>query len=267
MRPNKQFFIVELDLGEQEKRKELIPGTGIQIADTMTDLKFYLQSAPIIAIGEQAHEYFPEAQVGDILIFHHTVEHAEWRQLEKVGNKVKLVVEGCADDCFGIQKLSDLSIIPSRDHVWCKPIKDGLELNTVIETPEGTKTLSIIRVNDEDSLRARITTIQEHIEHIETTSTPNPHQVMLLKQEQAAITAELNKPMAQALKVAIINREASRKVFVEAGDTILMNGYFGYNGYPLSVQGVTRKGNRLAYSGEKEDFILVRTDFLIAKKS
>lgn len=280
MRPNKQYFIVEINSQEQEDRKILIPGTEIKIADTVQDFKYYLQAAPIIAIGETAASYMPEAEVGDYLIFHHTVEFDEWRLINRrvtsdlpysIADKkdvyLQLLVRADIDDVYGIQKASTLEIIPSHEHVWCEEIKEETSFEVEVEGEDGEKKkIFAFATDNEESLRARIEELQSQSEFLATGSMMNKEQMAKLKAEQESITKELNRPRAQPLRICHINKSTSDRLGAITGDTVLSNGWIGYKGYPLSVQDLFKENGIIKKNGSKKDYILVRAKFLLGIK-
>lgn len=280
MRPNKQYFIVEINLQEQEDRKILIPGTEIKIADTAQDFKYYLQMAPIIAIGEMAAKYMPEAEIGDYLIFHHVVEFDEWRLInrrvtsnlpyniaEKKDVYLQILVKADIDDVFGIQKANTLEIIPSHEHVWCEELKEQSSFEVEVIAEDGTKkTILALATDNEESLRLRLEELQKQAEFLATGSMQNKEQMMKLKTEQESITRELNKPRAQPLKISHINKATADRLDAKVGDTVISNGWIGYKGYPLSVQNLYLDNGVIKKRGTKEDYILVRAKFLLGIK-
>ena len=280
MRPTKEYFLVEINLQEQEDRKVLIPGTDIKIADTVADFKYYLQAAPIIAIGEKAKSYFPEAEVGDFLIFHHTVEFDEWRHIghrvvsglpvsvaEKKDVFQQILVRADIDDVFGIQKINTLEIIPSPEHVWCQEIKEETTFSVTVKDEFGKdKTILAFATDNEATLRARIEELQNQAEFISTGRVSDKSVIMEIKREQESITKELNKPRAFPLKAAIVHPSTMERLSIENGDIVLSNGWMGYKGYPISVQDLHYQNGELKKKGATTEYLLVRSKFLLAIK-
>jgi len=281
MRPNKQFFLIEINAQEQEDRKILIPGTDIKIPDTVADFKYYLQAAPIIAMGINAEKYFPEARIGDYLIFHHTIEFDEWRLLnervttglppslaDKKDIYLQIIVEASIDDVFGIQKADTLEIIPSHEQVWCEEMKEPTSFELEITVEDGTKNSILAFVTDtEGTLRSRIEELQSQSEFLGRHGKFNHEKMMELKKEQESITKELNKSRAWPLKVAYINNVTSRQLETNKGDIVLSNGWIGYKGYPLSVQDLYKEDGIIKKRNSVKEYLIVRAKFLLGLKT
>lgn len=73
LKPNKNYFLVRILKAEQRERKDKIG--SIVIPPALVFQTRNMQCGEIIGVGENCKKYFPEAQVGHILIFHHFVEH------------------------------------------------------------------------------------------------------------------------------------------------------------------------------------------------
>jgi len=237
MRPNRQFFLVEIDLKKQKKKMESIEGTSLVAPTGYEYMKYYLQAAPIIAIGEDAAKWFPEAKVGDILIFHHTVEDDDWRLVHfDVEKEIEWrVVEGEENSVFGIQKLIEgIPIIPSKPYLWCKTIPlvtdDGWKKIAGVYLPEES-------LRSEDAMRLRIEDIEHQIEFV--SGGQNAGQIITeLKKEQAVLTHLLNRKYLHELELVNIHQETSKRMDgVEKGDHVFVEGWINFKGYPLSVDG------------------------------
>jgi hypothetical protein len=70
--PCAPYFYIRINKEVQNNRKEKIG--SLYVPPDYVFMKRNMQCGEILAIGTAAHEYFPEAKVGDILICHHLVE-------------------------------------------------------------------------------------------------------------------------------------------------------------------------------------------------
>ncbi len=125
MRPQKHYFLVRINRKEQKEREEKIG--SIYIPPTYTHMTRCMENAEIVAIGERAHEEFPEARVGDRLIIHHFIEGAtddhgnhEWLvDQDEVYNYYVVPsheYNGERNMCYGVY--NGETIIPSKDYIF-----------------------------------------------------------------------------------------------------------------------------------------------------
>lgn len=244
MRVTKNYFLVGINKEAQKLKMKLASGSGLIIAaDTYTFMKNYLQSAPIWQIGANAKKFFPEAQEGDELIFHHTVEDDEWRLLQTTTDVEGVewewrIVKADIDDVFGIRK-PDGTLIAAREHIWCKEL-EGTKTHEEAWVKKG----SLFITNEgyletEEAIRARIDEIDLHIKYMCEGVNVTEEIVRPLKQEQAALTKKLNKEKLHPLELVYIHPQTAREDLsnIEAGDHIYMKGWIDYNGYPLTIFG------------------------------
>lgn len=248
MNSNKQYFLVKIDLEEQRKRLELLP--GFTIANNFSDMKYYLQCAPVISIGSKAAKWFPEVELGDVLVFHHTVEDDEWRVVYE-DLDIKLLLVRCTDDdVFGVQKIPSLEIIPSKNHVWCVPFekpKSNEELweqsGSIVYLPDGSLT-------NADTIREEIEKLQEVAKFIGE-GINSRERVADIKRKQAILTQSLNNKVPHKHIVKLIHTQTSLDIDVNQEDIIYMQGWIDFKGYPLQV--------------DDQQYLLIRKQFIFAK--
>jgi hypothetical protein len=119
------FFLVKIPKKEQRERLEKIG--SLYYPPEHVFMKRGMQCGEIVLIGKRAHEFFPEAKVGDILICHHFIEG------KTHGNKQKFFAidedenwnyycvtafchNGDRNNTFGVW--NGERIIPSKDYVF-----------------------------------------------------------------------------------------------------------------------------------------------------
>lgn len=265
MRPANDKFFIRIDHAEQVKRRELIPNTGIIMADTYLDLKYNLQAAPIIAIGKDAKEFFPEAEIGDILIFHHIVEHEDGgRTIDKNDDYSILYVNANSEDIFGIQKIDTLEIIPCREWIWT-----SIKQDQTISAIENGSLVSVNLYQFEGYIRSEIERKQEDIKNwSDSMITPMiKEKIRQTQMEMGELNKELNKARAKECIIDYIHPETSKLMGMKKGDTAIFTGYIGFDGYPLSVQDIEKTPDgELVTAGSKKSYFLHKYDFIIAKK-
>src|ERR1035437_8362497 len=75
LRAMPNYFIVKIEIEKQKERKEKIG--SLYIHASYTFMRRNMQQGEIVAIGSIVATQFPQAKVGDTLIFHHFVEGSE----------------------------------------------------------------------------------------------------------------------------------------------------------------------------------------------
>lgn len=71
VKPTKPYFLVRINKQEQKERMEK---TGMFFNPSQVFMTRNMQHGEIVSIGENAAKAFPEAEIGQTLIFHHFVE-------------------------------------------------------------------------------------------------------------------------------------------------------------------------------------------------
>lgn len=108
---------------------------NLQRGDDQVDMRFNLQFGEIVAIGTKAAELFPEPDLGDYLIFHHSVEykerasgdknHNDWHLIDKIkeeDDEYEYRVVHVEKEVFGVFKPNEApeeAIIPYPTHIFC----------------------------------------------------------------------------------------------------------------------------------------------------
>lgn len=129
-RPHSPYFLVRV-LKQIEKESKSKIGSII-IPDHLTFMQFNTQCGEIVDIGEGAAKYFPQAKVGQLMLFHHFVQ-AETKEDAKVNHLIHedkdfhyYVVTayeyaGKGNECYGV--LDGDRIIPNKDYVFLEAEK------------------------------------------------------------------------------------------------------------------------------------------------
>jgi len=232
MRVNHQYFLIEIDKKAQAKAKEVLP--GVKIADTMTLMKYYLQCGPILQIGKDAKASFPEAEVGDIMIFRHTVEDDEWREIYKDDNVSWRLLQNDGYDILGVKK-KDGTIIPEKGWLFCKEIKKPAGWAKI----NGLFRFTGAVFDTAEDIHARIDELDNQIKYLAESSGDVGPKIEQYKKEQQKLTKMLNMTRIKETELIYIHPD-TRHRFKNVADhsTILFEGWIDYNGYPLTFEGI-----------------------------
>ncbi len=244
--------------------KLILPG-GLLVPIDETG-RFALQYGTIMQVGELgskemgvtpfANTNFPEAQVGDTLIFGHWLETDETVRIPvEDDNFIYIAIIDNSHDIKGIQK-PDGTIIAHPLQVWCTEIKKA-EVTKVDDLPgqwavnqEGLFVFEG-QFEDEKYLRDKIEDNEVHSKYMASVhdeSTYNPviaEKVGDNQKEAGKITNQLNQVLVSELEVFKIHPNTAQLLSnVKEGDSIFSQGYIDARGYPLNYKG--------------QDYILVR---------
>jgi len=132
-RPLPPYFLIRVSRQEEKKSKSTI-GSFI-LPETMAFMAHNTQCGEIVAIGERAHEYFPEAKVGHILMCHHFVQMnnedeakeshlIEWDEEFNYYIVTAYDYAGKANETYGVW--DGEKIIPNKDYVFLETKKPNL---------------------------------------------------------------------------------------------------------------------------------------------
>lgn len=133
-------YVNSLSINGEVSTKKVVLGSfslNLQRGDDQIDMRYNLQFGEIVAIGSKATEVFPEPELGDYLIFHHSVEYKERAHGDKNHNDWHLVgktkeedddyeyrVVHCEKEVFGVFKPNlpaEDAIIPFPTFIFCHP--------------------------------------------------------------------------------------------------------------------------------------------------
>lgn len=254
--PSAQFFLVRIPKNQQKERLEKIG--SIYIPPDYVFLTRGMQCGEIIAIGEGAKQYFPEAQIGHILLFHHIVEGKK----DHNGNYsfyigaddeyTYYIVTAYSDN--GEKNLSygvwdGEKIIPNKDYIFLKTHQEKetdipeLELESCLAgegsfKPDIAMTFSaggLIIPKERKKSRHELTEQMNkntiRIKQISRISRMRPEvveEIQNLEAENNRISKEINKRTYEFHTIAAINQEFNIQIErsfnhkVNAGDKVAM---------------------------------------------
>lgn len=242
LRPNSPYFLVRIAKKAAEERKEKIGDLFINpngVAMTRN-----MQHGEIVGISQRAGQNFPEAKLGQTLIFHHFVEgmdnhDASDNHLVDSDESyfyyvvTPIAFNGKRNEVYGVW--NGEAIIAHPDYVFLEAdkkteIADDTPdefLNKAIEkTSSGLIVFKEWKESREEKT-ARMTAIKAEIQELSSKNkmTPQLRNVILEKEEEMnKISMEINTktyaPYKIAFAPAILNDWFSRKV--KAGDILYM---------------------------------------------
>lgn len=160
------YFLIRINKQQQQEKKEKIG--SIYLHPNEVFMTRNMQMGEIIGIGKEAHEYFPEAEIGDTAIIHHFIEKKEvgffidedetynyyittvFDYMERFPKKAEQEKKdgsipfyaGKGNLCYGIIK-KDGEIIPNKDFIFLeteKPAETDLpDLEITSNLKDGNK--------------------------------------------------------------------------------------------------------------------------------
>ncbi len=224
------------------------------------DYRYNLQYGHVVAIGNEAGEKFPEVNVGDILLLHHTVEHKpspeglifdnDWRCLEidpATKDEYRLARE--EHDVLGVLKKTDTGyyIIPHKDWVFCHPDIMPAQFQMV----EGIWLPNKWRM-DLEEMADKLTELKDYMESVASAAVLHEKTTELNYRQQEEIEKkirEINRERAELSNrmrmkhliessVVFINPATCEELQeeIEPGDKVVMD---QYGLYPLELPGVS----------------------------
>ncbi len=228
----------------------------IVLPPQVIDFQFNLQFGEIVEVGAIAANEFPDAKVGDTLIFHHHVEHKprtegdpnyhDYHLVDTDENGDEYRIVNFVDELFGVWKQSEGVIIPYKKFIFCRAeIKKASIQKTAsgLWFPDGWETTI-------DDLQAKIDETKAHMEEIssstimqERTSEANykkkeeiSKMLNMLNNERRQLSIKMNQKKFVELTVVFINPLTCEELQTEisTGDVLIAD----YNTlYPLDLFG------------------------------
>jgi chaperonin GroES len=224
------------------------------------DMQNNLQYGIIKQIGKLAGREFPQAQLGDALIFTHHVEYKSRPEndinfkdvhlIKTLPNGNELRTVDFSHECFGVIKYKDgqPTIIPFRNHIFCH---QNIQKAKVLEDPNTGIYLPDSWQETMDDLESKLEELQLQIDEISKTTILSARtnefnydrkleifkQIDRIQKEKLEVSNKMRKSKLVELTVMYINPETQDTLGqpIKTGDKILAN-YFTL--YPLDVGGV-----------------------------
>jgi hypothetical protein len=243
------FFLIRIPKDAQRERLEKI---GIfYFPPQYAYMKRGMQCGEIVMIGDSAHQYFPEAKVGDILINHHLVEGKSTERKQKVymidenKNWAYYVITGFCHNgernmTFAVW--NGKNIIPNKDYIFLEVEKEpesempDFDINApglgriVTNMPfkqaaNGIVTIKPRKLTREDlsaKMKANILEIKKLSRWLPIMREKVTPMIRGLEMENERLSKEINTVICESHVVAACNPEFSRDHNVHRGDSIFI---------------------------------------------
>lgn len=260
MQVTKPYIFIRIDKKAQKEKRERISAL-ILGSPQYAFMARNLQYGTVLQIGELAQKNYPDAQIGDTILFQHTIEGDIETGCERIidrepdGNEVLYLDGSNALDnyeIYGVVK-PDGTLIPAQKYVFLK---------TVIREIKARPFSSLIFQNEDfelsdDQVRIKLEELTEECEKLKETLKSINHKddrASLIKDldykygERDRMTKYLNDPRLAEATVFAINSLTSREYEVKEEDRIVT---FQSYLYPLEVM-----GSRFLLA-EREDILAV----------
>lgn len=152
MHVNSPYLLVNIDKAAQLKKQDALG--SINLDPRYLFMLYNLQHAPILQISKSAQELFPQAEVGDIAIFHHSVESnpnflVEYKENRDEVRVARITSEWMDNQVYGIVKDRGV-LIPHPDWVFVHPKVSRLR---VLPESKVLAQMSADMYEDEDYLK------------------------------------------------------------------------------------------------------------------
>lgn len=226
-KPHSPYFLIRVLKQKEKEAKERIG--SVLIPETATFMAFNTQCGEIIAIGEKAAKYFPEAKIGHILLVHHFVQgmdadDAKTNHLIYDDADYNYYVVTCyeyngkGNETYGVW--DGKNIIPNKDYVFLeaeKPPVNDLPPDEAInqalkKTDSGLFLFDKWKESREDK-EAKQNELKNQVESLAKSGTHKRHinQAIVEKQwEMEAISKEMNVQTYEPHTVAFANDELGK---------------------------------------------------------
>lgn len=228
------------------------------------EMEYNLQYGTIVEIGSAARAAFPEAEAGDVLLFHHTVEYKPRTEGDKLYNDYHLVgaagedelrVVDIGHEVFGVLKVAEARIIPYERYIFCHHNirKASFQHKGGIWMPDAWEKTTQQMADDLEELGRQIQSLAasdimagkpteanyRRREQIEA-------RIAAINKERAAISKRMNGKRLVEVTVLFFNPRTADHVgsVLSAGDKIVCD---MHTLYPLEIGGVLYSLARVGY--------------------
>jgi hypothetical protein len=262
IKPMPAYFVVRIPRDKQKERKDKIG--SIYLHPNYVYMTRNMQCGEIVSIGRDAQQIFPEAQVGQTLLFHHFVEGFNNDFLVDTDDDYGyFVVTACShngqnNQAYGVW--TGKEIIPNQDYIFLSPVPPpevpttGQHLNHNLATSEGGIVVFQDWKDSKGSKMAKMAELKKEIEHLcKSKMTDQIKKVIEMKEaEAAAIRKEVFKQRFELYIVEAINPLFNMEVAKIFGTWVLV----GEKVYMLNIACET------IVEFNKKEFIVAKTQHM-----
>ncbi len=210
-----QYFIVKVDKSKQIERKEKVGRFYTHFNEVQ--MQRNMQNGEIVSIGEEAANQLKEAEIGDVLIFHHFVE-GDGNDSQSLiysdeefnyYNVTAMAFNGHRNETYAVVR--DGKIIPHPDFIFIEPekAKEDLEDKDYIEAntkKEGCLFVFTNWTESRESKEEKSKMLMTEIKNMSNTKRDDVRRALEEKQSEAEkITASLSKKQYLPYKVHAYN--------------------------------------------------------------
>ncbi len=248
MQIGKDYILVNIDKELQRTKKERLP-SGIYISPDYAFMMYNLQYGEILQIGKNAQNIYPEAEPGDVALFHHGVEdndsnllYEEKQMFVKTHGVTEFrvmnehrCISSEGSQLYGVIKPNG-ELIPAAEYVFVDPVV------TILKRRYPSDLIGIVDDevwDDHELIKYKIDELKGNIEMMkESYSTVKSirsgkdvdrldeisHQIEFYMKQQAQLTHELHKEKLALATVTFINPRTSEDLAgTLPGDKIIVS--------------------------------------------
>lgn len=235
-KPLNNYFIIKIAKDIQKERQEKIG--SIYLHPYYVYMTRGCQAAEIVAIGEKAAEYFPEAKIGDVALLHHFSEGKK----DNKGRPFYLITEDENSNYYGIKGVNSdgdrnmvfaiwdgTELIPNKDHVILEkekePESDLLEYSMPMMLSQGGLIIPKPRKKTRTELIAQMTVNKKKIFQLSTERLLQlkhvKEEIRKLEAENDQLSRQVNHRQYEPYKVLFFNPELSEALpLIEKGSYV-----------------------------------------------
>jgi hypothetical protein len=244
LKPCSPYFFVKIGKKAQADKKEKVG--SLFFPQQYSFMRRELQFCEVLLIGDGAHEYFSEVEIGDYLLTHHfltgkkTDNGYNFYKVDEDDDFNYYAVNGYEIDgernlCYGVSK--GTTLIPNRDYIFLEVEKEnsGIEVSvnglfTVTDKKKSREEWSaIMKSNLERCKQLGRNLPQNHIEERLMLSSPHKRELMVyslseikkLEGENLRISKSLNKKKYELYTVLAVNDEWNEGVERSFGEKLV----------------------------------------------
>lgn len=222
-RPHSPYFLIRISRQEQAQKKQKIG--SIIIPETQTFMMYNLQCGEIVGIGQNAHEYFPEVEIGHTLLIHHFVQGADDNEAREdhlihQDEVYNYYVVACFDfyrkgnETYGVW--DGTKIIPNKDYIFLEtPKKDEPKspdeyINAALKSTSGGILTFTNWQESRESKADKMQRLQAEIQELSKSGAQKPHiakGIQERERELELLSVDINTKSYVPYTIAAFNLE------------------------------------------------------------
>lgn len=235
MNVNKNFLLVLIDKKKQLAKKSKIG--NIYVPPAYEFMLYNLQHGKILQMGRKAKALFPEAEAGDIALFHHTVESKSLKLARKSPNGdeqrlAEITDANMNNQVYGVIK-DDGRLIPMKQYLFLsvgieklrrRPVSNSILLGAAAKIDEDMW-------EDEDRLKLKMEDNLKRLQDLDKTMWYEPNErkrddinrdMQRIELENEELTQFIAKPKLAIANTAFIHPDVSHETGVSTGTRVVV---------------------------------------------